>query len=371
MTGNQRQTRYRVVVFSPHFSEYSIRLSLALAAHADVLLIVDANNRSNECTETLMDLAKKSIRILEYRYSSRWSRLYTLLSVLVNIAAFRPHVFHVQEQADRSTARIVDIVAKFVFTAVTVHDPLPHAGRDFQAAQDQSDSRAKIRRAAELFHVHGGACQRQLVAREGAGKPIVSTMHGVILCPEPLELKKPTDGRFLFFGRMEAYKGLTTLLEAVNILEKREVMFRLVLAGRGPELDRLAESIKTSERIELIDGYLTPAEATNQFQRACFIVAPYHDATQSGVVAAAYGAGRPLVATSVGGLVDSVIDGETGILVPPGDAGALADAIQAALCDGDLLHQLTLGAEAARDGRHAWSAIALALLAAYDLVALK
>jgi glycosyltransferase involved in cell wall biosynthesis len=70
------------------------------------------------------------------------------------------------------------------------------------------------------------------------------------------------------------------------------------------------------------------------------VVLPYVQASQSGVVPIAYAFGKPVVATTVGGLPDAIEDGVTGILVPPADESALADAVTRILLDADLRHRL-------------------------------
>ena len=57
------------------------------------------------------------------------------------------------------------------------------------------------------------------------------------------------------------------------------------------------------------------------------VVLPYESATQSGIVQIAYGFGKPVVVTDVGGLPDVVSDDKTGYIVPPQDSGALAGAV--------------------------------------------
>ncbi|MCS6940794.1 MAG: glycosyltransferase, partial [Roseiflexus sp.] len=57
------------------------------------------------------------------------------------------------------------------------------------------------------------------------------------------------------------------------------------------------------------------------------VVLPYLEATQSGVAQLAIGFEKPMIATSVGGMPETIRDGETGLIVPPGDSAALADAI--------------------------------------------
>jgi len=75
--------------------------------------------------------------------------------------------------------------------------------------------------------------------------------------------------------------------------------------------------------------------------------------------------GRPVVATAVGGLLDLVVDGETGIVVPPRDPAALRSALQRLLADPGLRRSLgAAGRERARE-RFSWDAVTDATLAAY------
>ena len=63
------------------------------------------------------------------------------------------------------------------------------------------------------------------------------------------------------------------------------------------------------------------------FSASDLVVLPYASATQSGIVQIAYGFGKPVVVTSVGGLPEVVDDGRTGFVVPPKNAGALAESV--------------------------------------------
>ena len=75
--------------------------------------------------------------------------------------------------------------------------------------------------------------------------------------------------------------------------------------------------------------------------------------------------GRPVVASAVGGLLDLVADGETGILVPPGDVGALRSALQRLLDDPHLRRRMgEAGRERVRE-QFSWDAVTDATIAAY------
>ena len=117
--------------------------------------------------------------------------------------------------------------------------------------------------------------------------------------------------------------------------------------------------------VEIIPRFLTPDEAVRQFQLASIIVAPYRDATQSGVVAAAFANGRHVVASRVGGLVDAVLHGINGLLVRPNDPGDLAEALERMLLDDELHKRLSGGAREARATAFEWKAIGTTMMQAY------
>ncbi len=87
------------------------------------------------------------------------------------------------------------------------------------------------------------------------------------------------------------------------------------------------------DRFEVHNRYVPAQLQAEVFRRCSVVVLPYVEATQSGVVVNAYSYRKPVVASAVGGLVDQVIHGETGLLVPPGDQDALVDALVELLTD--------------------------------------
>lgn len=358
--------RVRVVLFAPHFAEYSLRLAIALRRHGEVLLVLDGDNLDLECKASWVQEARAAgVRLLPYRYRSSLSRAFWFAAIMARALAFRPTILHVQEQADGSSARIVKALSKRLPTLLTVHDPKPHSGRDAERVQRMQAFRQTLRDAASMFHVHGHHCGEMM--RDTLERPaeIVETPHGPVLCPDKDEMREGDGRRILFFGRMEYYKGLDVLLDASELLLARGKAHQLVLAGRGEELNRLGERLGAMAHVEVDKRFLSPAEAIQEIQKAGLLVAPYRDATQSGVVAAAYAGGRPVVASRVGGLMDSVIDDLTGLLTPAEDAPALADALERLIDNPALLERLAKGAVGAAQGNSGWASIAEILAAAY------
>jgi glycosyltransferase involved in cell wall biosynthesis len=97
--------------------------------------------------------------------------------------------------------------------------------------------------------------------------------------------------------------------------------------------------------IKVVNRLLSEQEVAQLLASATVVVLPYTDATQSGVLAAAYALGTPVVATTVGSFPEFVRDGVSGLLVPPNDPEALAGAIRRVLLDPVLRDRLSRGAD--------------------------
>lgn len=133
----------------------------------------------------------------------------------------------------------------------------------------------------------------------------------------------------LFFGFVRPYKGLDVLLAAMTLLKEEDVFLAVVgefWQGYG-EAQRYLEEQNLSDKVEIVDRYVSDPEAAGWFERCDVVVLPYHSATGSGVVPLAYFYNKPVIATRVGGLVDVVEEGVTGTLVDAGSAEQLAAAI--------------------------------------------
>ena len=135
----------------------------------------------------------------------------------------------------------------------------------------------------------------------------------------------------LHFGRIEAYKGLEVLVQAFLSVRDRLPEWKLIIAGSGPVPASIA--MLAGEDITIINRYVPDKEAARLVSMASIVALPYTSATQSGVLALAQAFERPVVATAVGGLDEMIVQGKTGILVPPGNVPALARAIRSLAAD--------------------------------------
>ena len=141
----------------------------------------------------------------------------------------------------------------------------------------------------------------------------------------------PADPVALFFGFVRPYKGLQFLLRAMPAVREHHNL-QLVIAGefwhdKQVYLDVINE-LGIADAVRVEDRYIANEEMGTYFAAADVVVLPYVDVTQSAVVQLAFGFGKPVVTTRVGNLPDVVEHGRTGLIVPPGDADALARALR-------------------------------------------
>jgi glycosyltransferase involved in cell wall biosynthesis len=156
----------------------------------------------------------------------------------------------------------------------------------------------------------------------------------------------------LYAGRLSAEKGVLELVEAARGLP-------LVVAGDGPLRERLPGAL----------GFVPHDELLGLYGRAAVVACPSRREGFGVACAEAMAHGRPVVASAVGGLLDLVVDGETGLLVPPGDVGALRAALERLLADAELRRRLGSAARArARDALSWERSVALTLSAYADAV---
>ncbi len=137
----------------------------------------------------------------------------------------------------------------------------------------------------------------------------------------------------LFFGRISSYKGIDILLKAIPEVLARFPDERLVIAGKRANdyvIDQALLS-KHEQNITVLDRYIDNDELVDLITKAKFVVCPYLDATQSGVLMTAFALNRTVIATQVGSFPEFIIHGRNGLLVPPADHTALAQVIQQAL----------------------------------------
>jgi glycosyltransferase involved in cell wall biosynthesis len=157
----------------------------------------------------------------------------------------------------------------------------------------------------------------------------------------------------LFVGVLERYKAVDVLADAWRLAAPRVPGTTLHFVGRGP-LREIVERLVTdlAEQTRWTESLPTP-EVARALDEATVLVLPSRSEGLGRVVVEAFCRGRGVVGSRVGGIPDIVSDGETGVLVPPGDARQLADALVRVLSDPELAGRL---GEAARVAVEPWLA---------------
>jgi glycosyltransferase involved in cell wall biosynthesis len=153
----------------------------------------------------------------------------------------------------------------------------------------------------------------------------------------------------LFFGYVRPYKGLEVLLEAVAEARRHLPELRLIVAGEFYEdvrkYERLMSNLGIARAVDVRNRFLPDEEVATLFAACDVVVQPYTSATQSGVAQIAFHFERPMILTDVGGLAEIVDDGHAGLVVPPRDPDALAEAIERFFRE-ELAPELTEGVRA-------------------------
>lgn len=175
----------------------------------------------------------------------------------------------------------------------------------------------------------------------GGVTPVRLVYHGVDTTRtvvEPTESPVPT---VLCVGRLVEKKGHATLLRAASLLRAQGVEFRLRLAGEGPEwarLQRLVHELGLDGCASFL-GPLTESETQAEYERADIFGLACEELENGdrdgipNVILEAMAHGLPVVSTTAGSVSEAVLDGETGLLLPQLDAGALAGALRRLLAD--------------------------------------
>jgi len=218
-------------------------------------------------------------------------------------------------------------------------------GTDVELARRATSLARRVLRRARLVICASNALADS--ARELGAREVRVIPSGVDVPEEVADEAEPPE--VLFAGRLSPEKGILELVEAANGMT-------LVVAGDGPLRDRVPGAL----------GFVPHHALGPLYERAAVVAVPSHREGFGVVCAEAMAYGRPVVAGAVGGLLDLVADGETGLLVPPRDVPALREALERLIGDRELRRRM---GEAARERvrtRFAWPAVTDATLAAYE-----
>jgi glycosyltransferase involved in cell wall biosynthesis len=218
-------------------------------------------------------------------------------------------------------------------------------GTDVELARKaRSLARAILRRARLVVCASNALAE---AARELGAREVRVIPSGVDVPERVGEEAEPPE--VLFVGRLSREKGILELVQAADGLP-------LVVAGDGP----------LREQVPQARGFVPHHALAPLYERAAVVAVPSHREGFGVACAEAMAHGRPVVASAVGGLLDLVVEGETGLLVPPRDVAALREALERLLADRDLRRRLGEAGRERIQRDFSWPAVTDATIAAYE-----
>ena len=239
------------------------------------------------------------------------------------------------------TALFLKAVSGIPFS-VTAH------GQDFMADLGNDDLLCEICDAAEFVAVETEYSRGLMQARcPNAARKIHRVYNGMDLTNFVGATPKAAENapiEILSVGRLVPFKGFEYLIEACAQLRQRSILFHCEIIGDGPLREKLHHNIaelRLGDRVTLAGAL--PQDCVQERLRACDIFALASTIDENGasdifptVIQEAMASARPVVSTTIAGIPESVIDKETGLLVPAGESWLVADALETLCRDAGL-----------------------------------
>lgn len=267
--------------------------------------------------------------------------------LLQRIHHFRPDVVHFQ-QGHVWFNLVLGALRRYPLV-VTIHNPRHHAGDVVSRKTPQRLLDYGFRKADHII-VHGDALAAQVENLFGFKRECIHVIPHVAMGDEAAGSDIKEDGNLvLFFGRIWDYKGLDQLIVAQPMISEKLPEARIMIAGEGEDFGKYRAMMKDPSKFIVHNTRVSDEQRASFFQRASIVVLPYNEATQTGVVPVAYNYQKPVVATRVGSLPECIDDGVTGVLIPPRDPKAIADAVVDLLKDRRRLRQMGQAGKAKLD----------------------
>lgn len=246
---------------------------------------------------------------------------------------------------------------------LTAHDVLPREPRPGQLAAQR-----RLYERMDAIVVHSRHGRERLTGELGVDPRRIHVIpHGVLRPweglneqPLPAQLSEVEGPVVLFFGLLRPYKGLDVLLDAWRGIEGAE----LWIVGM-PRMDTAELKAKASRNVRFLESFVPDGQIPALMSRASFVVLPYREIDQSGVLFTALGSGTPLLLSDAGGFPEIAATGAART-VPVGDSAALHDALGNLLDSESALQEMRTKARSSADGDYSWEAIARAHLDLYE-----
>jgi glycosyltransferase involved in cell wall biosynthesis len=214
---------------------------------------------------------------------------------------------------------------------ITLHDPKPHSGENSWKTVLKFNLFIP---KAKAFILYAEFSKSQLkIAFPQIKVPINSIqLFPFSFMQNYFPKERKIDNSILFFGRLSPYKGVDLLLNAIPLVLEKYPNQQFVIAGSTSYDFKFDEVLisKFKNNITIINKYLSLEEIASLIDKSAFIVCPYRDATQSGVLTTTFAFGKTAIASNVGSFKEYITDGINGLISEP-EATDLAKKITKAI----------------------------------------
>ena len=362
---NNKKTKAILLIDSPGLSHYTSYLAYGLSKYRDIILYGFSSEEYN------VTGAATQKRIKFYNIREKLSNesstskiiLEPLVLFFILFKAFTKSgydIVHVQGYLPIFFFFIpwLKLTRKKIFW--TVHDvnfrttnPGVRGKLDFAYTVTISEP-SLLAKYADTIIVHGNLLKNQLFAKGTNDKKIHVIPHfdyGYLLNDRQQVDAKLTEENLhtdyvLFFGRIAPYKGLELLVNASRIVKmKMGHEFILLIAGEG-DISLLKNHMSDDDYayIHILNKRVPNQEIPSLFKGAKFLILPYVDASQSGVIPLAYTFSKPVIVSNVGSLSEYVEHGKTGLIFEPSNTEQLSKYILDLAKNSELCEQMGINA---------------------------
>ena len=209
-------------------------------------------------------------------------------------------------------------------TYQVIHEVIPHEG-DKQAKLVDLMNKAVVK-LGDIIVLRNKTYIQKLIDRYGISAERVKYLE--LWRRYPYYTAPVHNGRVLFFGRVNPYKGVDNLLEIVRLCP--DIQFDVI--GRvDSQMQNVVAQLAKESNVKLNNNYVTDAEMCAAFINCDWVIVPYNSASQSGIIIDAYKYSRPVIAFNVGAITEQIEDGKSGYLVKAGDNQRFADKLKEAM----------------------------------------
>ncbi len=255
--------------------------------------------------------------------------------------------------------------------AVTIHDPVALSSRRSRIANVlvgliQYVNNRLLTMISNKVIIHGENVRGCRLISKLPDHKVEIISHGEFgFFARASEVIETVPGTVLFFGRIVPYKGIEYLIQAGKLVAQKVADVNITIAGEG-DWANYEKLIGGDNHFTIHNRFIPDDEVARLFNKAFLIVLPYTSGSQSGVISIAAAFKKPVIVTDVGNLAEMVENEKTGLVIPPKDANALAEAMIRLLGDDKLRRQMGDNAYSLVKGKYSWDAVAKRTLEVYE-----